>query len=216
MQWGRWGIGTLDRQLGLMSPRPAVLLGFNEPTHIGQVRFWPVFVEPKSDSTGGTHERCRWTPVCEVLSVRSCQLPAPEPSHWSATGKHDAPAGCNHVAVSRGRSREVRPAPRLALRRRLWCLVGAAAVTLQPCQHNVSDVVCSPAVVRVSMFGGHTCAMMYTGAPTATLSIGGKISSEIAAPCTRPAAAWTSWPCTCALVQSHWHAGCCRHNHIRC
>lgn len=37
MQWGRWGIQNLDRQLGLMSPRPAALLGFNEPTHIGQV-----------------------------------------------------------------------------------------------------------------------------------------------------------------------------------
>lgn len=49
MQWGRWGIQTLDRQLGLMSPRPAVLLGFNEPTHIGQVRSWlPISVGPQA------------------------------------------------------------------------------------------------------------------------------------------------------------------------
>jgi Glycosyl hydrolase catalytic core len=38
MQWGRWGLAGLDHNLGLLSPRPAALLGFNEPTHIGQVQ----------------------------------------------------------------------------------------------------------------------------------------------------------------------------------
>lgn len=37
MQWGRWGIWGLDRRVGLLSPRPAALLGFNEPTHVQQV-----------------------------------------------------------------------------------------------------------------------------------------------------------------------------------
>lgn len=38
MQWGRWSIEHLDSNVGQLSPRPAALLGFNEPTHVSQVQ----------------------------------------------------------------------------------------------------------------------------------------------------------------------------------